>query len=49
MWGILLALVFTAVHTFYWTNIRMRAPLMPAVAIAAAAGAARIAGRFSRA
>ncbi|NLY00601.1 MAG: hypothetical protein GXY83_31275 [Rhodopirellula sp.] len=39
-WGILLLLVFTAVHAVFWTNIRMRSPLMPVVAIAAAAGLA---------
>ena len=33
-------LVFTAVHAVFWTNIRMRSPLMPVVAIAAAAGLA---------
>jgi hypothetical protein len=38
IWGVLLCLVFTAVHTFYWTNMRMRAPLMPFVAMVAAAG-----------
>jgi len=37
VWGVLLCLAFTAVHTFYWTNLRMRAPLMPFVAIVAAA------------
>jgi hypothetical protein len=38
IWGVLLCLAFTAVHTFYWTNLRMRAPLMPFVALIAAAG-----------
>jgi len=42
IWGVLLCFVFTAVHTFYFTNIRMRAPLMPFVAMVAAAGAARM-------
>ena len=37
LWGLLLCLVFTAVHTFYWTNLRMRAPLMPFVALVAGA------------
>jgi hypothetical protein len=37
VWGVLLCLAFTAVHTFYWTNLRMRAPLMPFVALLAAA------------
>ncbi len=39
VWGVLLCLVFTLVHTFYWSNLRMRAPLMPFVAIVAAVGA----------
>jgi hypothetical protein len=37
IWGVLLCFAFTAVHTFYWTNLRMRAPLMPFVALVAAA------------
>jgi hypothetical protein len=37
IWGVLLCLAFTAVHTFYWTNLRMRAPLMPFVAMVAGA------------
>jgi len=37
IWGVLLCLAFTAVHTFYWTNLRMRAPLMPFVALVTAA------------
>jgi hypothetical protein len=41
IWGVLLCLTFTAVHTFYWTNLRMRAPLMPFVALVAAAAAPR--------
>lgn len=45
MWGLLLAAAFTAIHTFYWTNIRMRAPLIPVVCAAAALGAAHIASR----
>ncbi len=38
LWSLLLAFSLTAVHTFYWSNLRMRAPLMPLVAIAAVAG-----------
>ena len=38
IWGVLLCLVFTGVHTFYWSNMRMRAPLMPFVAILAGVG-----------
>ena len=37
VWGVLLCLVFTGVHTFYWSNLRMRAPLMPFVALVAGA------------
>jgi hypothetical protein len=37
LWGVLLCLAFMAVHTLYWTNLRMRAPLMPFVALVAAA------------
>jgi hypothetical protein len=50
-WGITLAVSLTAVHTFYWSNMRMRAPLMPVIACAAAAGVAgtvRAASRKSR-
>jgi hypothetical protein len=35
IWGLLLCLSFSLVHTFYWSNIRMRAPLMPFVYLAA--------------
>lgn len=45
IWGLLLAACFTAIHTFYWTNIRMRAPLIPVVCLAAALGTAQIASR----
>ena len=45
LWGILLAACFTAIHAVYWSNLRMRAPLMPVVALAAAAGTAWIAAR----
>jgi 4-amino-4-deoxy-L-arabinose transferase-like glycosyltransferase len=37
-WGLLLAVCFTGVHVFYWSNLRMRAPLVPVVALAAVAG-----------
>lgn len=37
LWGLLLCLAFMAVHTLYWTNLRMRAPLVPFVALVAAA------------
>jgi hypothetical protein len=38
VWGVLLCFAFTAVHTLYWCNLRMRAPLMPFIALVAAAG-----------
>ena len=38
--GLLLCLAFTAVHSIYWSNLRMRAPLMPAVCLLAAVGLA---------
>ncbi len=47
-WGLLLVAIFTAVHTVFWSNIRMRAPLVPIVAMAAAAGAAQLWGKASR-
>lgn len=36
-----LAASFTAVHLLYWTDLRMRAPLMPAISLLAAAGIGR--------
>ncbi len=48
LWGLLLCFSFTAVHTFYWSNIRMRAPLMPFVCIVAAVGAQQIAAWYRR-
>ena len=49
LWGILLCLSLTAVHAFYWSNLRMRAPLMPVIALVAAAGVAWLsAGKDSR-
>ena len=37
-WSMLLVLCFLAVHAFYWTDMRMRAPVMPVIALGAAAG-----------
>lgn len=48
LWGLLLVAVFTAVHTFFWTNMRMRAPLIPVVAAASAAGLASLWGSLTR-
>jgi 4-amino-4-deoxy-L-arabinose transferase-like glycosyltransferase len=44
LWGILLIACFSGVHALYWTDMRMRAPLEPVVALAAAAGAAGLVG-----
>jgi len=43
--GLLLCLSFTLMHTVYWSNLRMRAPLMPVVCLAAAIGARAILSR----
>ncbi len=40
IWGLTLCLAFTAVHSVYWSNLRMRAPLIPVVALLAAVGCA---------
>lgn len=48
LWGALLAATFTAVHAVYWTDMRMRAPFVPFLALVAAAGAAAIGERFLR-
>jgi 4-amino-4-deoxy-L-arabinose transferase-like glycosyltransferase len=48
VWGLLLAFAFTAVHSVYWSNMRMRAPLMPSVSLLATIGAAWFVGRMSR-
>lgn len=46
--AILLVVCLTAAHTVFWTDMRMRAPLMPVVALAAAAGWLSVAGRTSK-
>jgi hypothetical protein len=38
LWALLLAGVFTLAHAFYWTDLRMRAPLVPVLALAAGRG-----------
>jgi hypothetical protein len=43
VWGTLLVLSITLVHAFYWTDMRMRAPLVGVVALAAAYGLAQLA------
>jgi 4-amino-4-deoxy-L-arabinose transferase-like glycosyltransferase len=42
LWGTLLCGGFSLVHLVYWSNMRMRSPLLPVVALLAAAGAARL-------
>ncbi len=46
--ALLLVLSFVLVHTFYWTDMRMRAPIMPVVALLAMAGCQWIASRRFR-
>lgn len=45
IWALLLLLSFTAVHSLYWTDMRMRAPLMGVVALLAARGVVLLATR----
>ena len=40
--GALLVVVLSVVHSVYWSDLRMRAPAMPVVALLAAAGAGRL-------
>jgi hypothetical protein len=47
LWGLLLVACLMAGHTIYWTDMRMRAPLMPVVALAAAWAFAAIASQNS--
>lgn len=47
-WGVLLAATLTAVHALYWTDMRMRAPLAPWLAVAAAAATAWLAASLGR-
>lgn len=48
VWGVLLCLSITAVHAFYWSNMRMRAPLMPGVCLLAAVGVGQLRSFFRR-
>ena len=41
LWGLLLVACLMAAHTVFWTDMRMRAVVMPVVALAAAAGLRR--------
>lgn len=45
---LLLVAYFAAVHSLYWTDMRMRAPLVPAIALAAGMGVGWIADRLLR-
>jgi hypothetical protein len=45
VWGVMLIVMTTAIHTFFWSNMRMRAPLIPVLAIVATVGLARFAPR----
>jgi len=46
--SLLLVACFAAVHSLYWTDMRMRAPLVPAIALAAGMGVCWIADRVVR-
>lgn len=48
IWGLLLCLSFTAVHSVYWSNMRMRAPLMPVICMLAAVSLVALAQRLGR-
>ncbi len=39
---LLLLVAFTLVHSLYWSNVRMRAPLVPVLSVLAAAGVAAL-------
>ena len=45
VFAMLLALSFTLVHTLYWTDMRMRAPLVVVIVLAAAQGVSTLATR----
>ncbi len=45
VWSLLLVATFTAVHTVYWTDMRMRAPLVGVVCLLAAVGGAQLASK----
>ncbi|MDP7015669.1 MAG: glycosyltransferase family 39 protein [Pirellulaceae bacterium] len=42
VWMLAVCLSFTLLHAFYWSNMRMRAPLAPAISVAAAIGLASV-------
>lgn len=48
LWGLLLAASFTAAHLLYWSDLRMRAPLVPFLSLLAACGVRRLTWRPMR-
>lgn len=42
LWLLLMCGALALVHTFFWSNLRMRAPIMPLLALPAAAGLERV-------
>jgi hypothetical protein len=48
LWCLLLAFTFTLVHAFFWTDMRMRAPLVGVIALAAAVGGSQLAANARR-
>jgi 4-amino-4-deoxy-L-arabinose transferase-like glycosyltransferase len=46
LWGTLLCGGFSLVHLFYWSNMRMRSPLLPVVALLASLGIVRLVDRW---
>ncbi|HEX5445812.1 MAG TPA: hypothetical protein VFW87_18440, partial [Pirellulales bacterium] len=48
LWALLLAISFTAAHAIFWSDLRMRAPLAPAISLLAARGARKILSRMKR-
>ncbi len=48
VWGLLGMLAFTLVHSVYWSNMRMRAPLMPVIYLLLVAGWSELCARTKR-
>jgi hypothetical protein len=46
LWGIALCFAFTVVHSLYWSNLRMRAPMVPVLVLLATAGIAWLAKKW---
>ena len=38
IWPVVMCVLFTAIHLLFWSNLRMRAPVMPCVSVFAALG-----------